>query len=310
MSSHRSNFPGFFGSFLLGPAALGRVFLRPAILGLVYGTFLLLSFFQVLPAWQLLHTHLDGTPLSEGRGGRLLLEELVRLHPSADPSIAFTGIIALFLMMFLAGGAVRMGTEDAAGRKLSAFLCSAGANFFRSLRTFLVFLVLLVLWTYLIGRVATWLPPAFSDGGNETALFRRELGLTLLWILGFLPLLYLRRLALARLVLADRRSAILAFGSSFWLLLRHPLALFLSCLGLCLVGAVIFFAGAFLVDRLEAAEAAALPIFVLGQLVFLTIHASLLASFALAARVWELDQGRPVEDQPAPPLQPALTPAS
>ncbi len=296
MSAHRSHFPGLFGSLLLGPAALGRVFRRPKILGLVYGTFLLLSFFQVLPAWQLLHAHLDGTPLSDGRGGRLLLEELVRLHPAADPSIAFTGIIALFLMMFFAGGAVRMGTEDPAGRKLGAFLCSAGSNFFRSLRTFLVFLVLLVLWTYLIGRVATWLPPAFSQGGNETALFRRELGLTVLWILGFLPLLYLRRLALARMVLADRRSALLAFFSSLWLLLRHPLALFLSCLGLCLVGTVVFFVGAFLVDRLEGVEAAVLPIFVVGQIVFLTIHASLLSSFALAARVWELDQGHPIEE--------------
>ncbi len=307
MSPKPSQLPGFFGSLCLGPAALIRVFARPQILLPVFGLFFFLSLFQVLPAWQILHRQLDSTPLADGRGGRLLLEELVRLHPGAEPSIHFGGLLALFLMMFFAGGAVMIGTQEKAGRKLSAFLCCAGSNFLRSLRTFLVFLLLLVLWTFVVAKIADALPPAFSEGGNETALFRRELLISVLWGMGFFLLLFLRRLALARMVLWDRRSALLAYFSSFWLLLRHPLALFLSCLGLCLIVGLVFLGGSFLVDRFEAVEASALPIFVLGQGIFLTIQASLLASFALAARVWELDQG--IEAEPAPKNEPRTSPA-
>ena len=310
MSQQRSRLPGFFGSLVLGPTTIGRIFRRPSILALVYGAFFFLSLFQVFPAWQVLHANLDVTPLSDGRGGRLLLEELVRIHPDADPSIVFTGIISLVLMMFFAGGAVMMGTEDPAGRKISSFLCSAGTNFFRSFRTFLVFLVLLIFWTFLLGRVVTWLPPAFSRGGNETALFRRELGLSVFWFLGFFLLLYLRRLALARIVLTDKRSAILAYFSSIWFLLRHPLVLFLSCFGLCLVGTIVLLGGAFLVQRFEAAEASALPIFVTGQMVFLTLQASLLGSFALAARLWELDRGFPPQEETSSSPQSSVSPHS
>jgi hypothetical protein len=216
----------------------------------------------------------------------------------------------LLLMVFFAGGAVWIGSKDSGGRKVSGFLCNAGSNFFRSFRTFLVFLVLLVFWTFFVGRVGTWLPRAFSEGGNETALFRRELLLTGLWLLGVLTLLFLRRLALARLVLADRGSAILAFFSSLWFLFRHPLALLLSFFGLCALVSVVLLGGSFLVDRFEAVEASALPVFLAGQFVFVTIHASLLASFALAARVWELDQSPSLEEEALPPLQPTMSPSS
>lgn len=294
----------FLGCLRLGPAAVGRSLRAPRILLLVAGTMVLIAALEALPVYQEVAKYLHHLPGAEGRYGRLLLEDLERNHPETRLLLGGSGLLAMFLWTFFAGGVLAtVGLVSARRFGIADFLAASGRFFFRSLRCWFVFLVALLVWTWLsLDLAKPELESFLVDGGDENSLFLFDLGVNVVWFLGFASCWILRRLALARLVLLERRSALLAWLVSIGLLVRRPFRTVAGFTSLFVVWGLGLAACALALDLCLDAELFPLAL-VLGIVPLFWFQLCLAGSFVLARRLWVLQRSRRGE---APPAEPAV----
>ncbi|MFQ5507342.1 MAG: hypothetical protein ACE5F1_21465, partial [Planctomycetota bacterium] len=178
------------------------------------------------------------------------------------------------------------------GRRLrvSDFLAESGRYFFRSLRTWCLFLLALILWSWAVfGGLLPFLSDLFLAGGSDTRQLVFDLGTSVVWLLGFGLLLALRRLALARLVLLERRSAVVAFFGSIGLVLRRPFSLLTAFAGLFLIWGVGMAVVGLSVNRFIDDGNRLLLALLAGMAGGLVQQGCNMASFVMARRICALD---------------------
>lgn len=252
----------------------------------------------VLPAYGDLRAALDRLPTARGEFGTMLLGEVERLRPGTRPSIDAWGLLATLCWIFAAGGAATIGgvvdrRERVRPRAISvaAFLGQGGRYFFRSLRTWLIFILLVLLWAWAWRDVAVpFLEERYVLGGDERMQFRYDVIRDVVFAIGVFKLWMLRRLAMGFLVVHERRSALRAWLSALGFLFFHPIRSFFGFGVVAAFGAAalvaLSFALRFAGERLWAEVLVALAIVFVYQL-------TLLAAYAVARLLIESDQ--PVE---------------
>ncbi|MCB9919323.1 MAG: hypothetical protein H6832_13050 [Planctomycetes bacterium] len=281
-----------------GFIAIARVFQAWRIWFCLTLLFAVLGAAFVLPVYGDLRDALDRLPGARGEFGAMLLDEVERLHDGVRPSIDAWGLIALGLWIFLAGGAATIGgVVDRRERvrpraiRVSDFFAQSGRYVFASLRTWLVFVVSVLLWHWIwIDIALPILEKRFVHGGDERALFRYDVLREVIFGIGVWKLWVLRRLALTHLVAYERRSAIRAWFSATLFLFFHPIRCLLGFGVVTLIGVgglaacsfVLKFAG----DRLWAGAIA-------GLLAVATYQLALLAAYAVARLL--IDTRRDIE---------------
>ncbi|MEZ5987556.1 MAG: hypothetical protein R3F30_00215 [Planctomycetota bacterium] len=287
-------FPGALACFGFGVAAFFRALSRPWVLLLAWATYTALALPMVVPLYGSLDAALSHNPLAQGHWGQVLLAEHDRVFPGLGRVSAWLPLLSALVMTLLAPGLVRCVHGAPRSRGLGALLAESGRLLPRSLRSLLPALVLLILWT--------WLWKAFIDpfllgldwtNADADRAFRVGLASKLVAGIGVFKVLMLRRLALARLVVEDRRSATWAWLWALGWYARHPLRTWAAYLGLLLVWVVVVSAGSTALDLLEAHffEQATRPLLFLvaTQVVAVLLCAVTLAGFLVAGRLVSID---------------------
>lgn len=274
--------------FRSGPIAFSRVLRSYKIWLFVSSLFLMAAITFVLPIYHELRELLDHLPTAEGYFGGMQLDEIERLHPELKPTLGLYGVVAMLVWTFFGGGACALSEGRAQG--LSEFLATCGRFFFRSLRTWLVFIVAFLVWSWIWNDVLIpFLETKLETGGNAKMLFRFVVASEVIFVIGLVKLLMLRRLALARIVLEDRRSAVRAWFSAIGFMVLHPIRTVVGFLGVALIGAIALVSCGIALSALGDR-------FVLGLLVAVLVlvvyQAALLASFAVARLLLETEIAR------------------
>ncbi len=288
-----STFPNLLGCARLAPAAILRVLMAPRITLLVVSVCLAAAVFVAGPAYHELARWTDFVPGAGGRFGQVLFDDVERLHSGTEPHVGASGLLILILAVFFAGGVLAIvGVPSTPGERragVGGFLAASGATFFRSLRCWLVFAVLLMLWTWIsIGLAKPWLSDKLVTAGNETSMYRFDVGVNIVWLIGFAKLWVARRLALANLVLHDRRSAFLGWSRTVGLALRHPFGTSTAFLVLFLVWGLVLVGCGLAVDTLLAGGSSVLA-GIVGSVACGFSWVVLMAAYVLARNLWMLD---------------------
>ncbi len=311
MAESRNDIEGFglLGGFRAGFSSIARVLRRPSIPVFVWLAFLGLEAALVLPAWEATAAALDRNPLASGRDLSFLLDDLIRRVPSVVVELRASPLVAMLLSTFFAGGAVLdLGLRGRRPRVLQGFLADSGRAFPASFRCFLVFLLSILCWSWFVGLARGLLPEAARAGRDEAAAFAGNLAVMGIWLGGFGLLWILRRLALARMLLEDRRSALLSWFAALWLLLRRFPTILAGYSGLFLVWGIGVTITTLAVGRFLAGDRF-LPALLVGQAGAILQKICLLASFVHAGNVWAVDRRARGEDsEPLVRVDPACPP--
>lgn len=215
---------------------------RPRLLLLGWALVTVPALFAVAPAYAALDAALSQHPGASFVADGALDADLGRLEPETGIRLHGALAFALLAWAILAGGVLATADARASWRDL---LAACGAYALRSLRV----LVIVILLALLLGWGCDWLDAlvrerwADADPGPYLSVpwfGWAELPVAveaIAWGRGFLflLLLFLGKVALARIVCFDRGSALLAFAAAIGTLLRHPLRLSLTVSGLALV---------------------------------------------------------------------------
>lgn len=238
------------------------------------------------------------------------------------------GTLLLLFAWILLGGGVLSTVGMREKFSFTDFLADGGRLFMRNLRVVLLGVpVLLVLFwgvDALQSRVTGQLlhdqdPGSISVFGLQTRVFSWEMLLwVMLLVLGFVFLLvvFCSKLAMARLALDNRYSAVAAWGSAIGVMIRHPVQSVLVVGLLCLVTLV----GTFALGELTAylwEGSANLPLGSVSALLTIAFSQVMLVAWFLAARkMLVAHRGRtdvltePVVELPRKrPITPLQTPA-
>ncbi len=295
---HDGSQPSLLGYLFLGAKAWLEPFKQLRAFFCVFLAACALSLLPVLDLLSGLHSVLDHVPLASGRAGRFLFEDVERLHPELSLSVGGSALLAMLLWTFFAGGVVSIGDKEPSSSSLGGFLANCGKRFFVSFRTWVIFVLHLLLWTWVVvdfGRDA--LAPRFGDLANAEYSMYVDLAVNLLWLLGFAVLLIVRRLALARIVVFDKKSAILSFYTSLLLLIRRPLRMLLAWMGFGLLVMAVVLALGFLSDRLFLSDDRQGLAFGLSLVALFFLQGSIFASFRMARVIWSFEPKLLVADE-------------
>jgi len=305
MSTNEPNapdsFPSLFGCIRLPFWALFQTLKSPLALLLMAGIVVTTAAVKVADAHVAVAKALDHQPLAAGVGGktdlyrnawegRFLLADVQRVIEAATVRLEASPMLVVLLFMFFAGGILScIGIKTTRRLRISDLLAESGRFFFRSFRTWVLFFVSLVVWNWVLRSwVVTPLRGLVIQGGEDTRQIVFAIAAGVVWGLGLAILLAVRRLSLARLVLRDQRSAVLAFFGSLGLIIRRPLRTLTITLVLVLTWAIGMAAIGIAIDRLfETNQLLPVLLVGIGGAVFST--ACTVASFVLARRIWTLD---------------------
>lgn len=278
-----------------GAIAFARVFRELRVLVFLATVFFGIALVFVVPVYAELREILDRLPSARGPFGSMLLDEVRRVHPGLEARLGAFGIAALLLWSFFASGCCAISRGPS--MRLGDYLATCGRFFFRSFRTMLVFLALLSVWSWVSLRLLLPLveDAIVGEGGDEAAMFRFEVLENGLYAIGVLVLLALRRLALARIVLEDRSSALRAYVSAASFALLHPIRTslgFLVVLIITWIGLVsCAFAGA-------SVDASLVIGGIVSLLLLLVVQSGNAASFAVARLLIETQNSVLQKDLP------------
>ncbi len=217
-------FPGLLQALFLGPQALWTVLRAPVVLLFVFFCMTLPAFLLLSGYYENLNSVLAGNPLANGRGGLFLLQDYDRLHPGGHELPGLMQIVWTLMITFFAAGllsTVGLGRRPRPG--LTGFLSESGRLFFRSFRTLIPSLILILIWTGLfIVLLKPWVMGLDIVHASNMRAHWVLFGLNVLFLFGLGKILILRRLALARLVHTGRKSALLAWLWTLRYWMRHP----------------------------------------------------------------------------------------
>jgi hypothetical protein len=242
--------------------ALGTALNYPRVLLTMWVIVTLPALLAVFSAAQAIDRALAHHP-----GARLTLDQsldsdFARLHPEAAIDLGGGVVFVLLASAFLAGGILSLvGT----GRRFTygRFLAESGRLFLRNLRVLAIAVIVSAALFWGIGVLdhyvrEVWLYEADAGatlGDLHSPWASLQLGLEAMrWIYGFVfvLLLLLTKMAMARLAVLDRRSALLAWLAAAGTMLRHPLrALALPILWLAVWMGVAYLIGEVTVYALE-----------------------------------------------------------
>ena len=175
--------------------------------------------------------------------------DFARLHPEVTVALGGGSLVVLLVFVFLSGGILsNVGT----GRPFtySSFLADGGRLFFRNLRVLLIGAVVAMALSFGVHHLDRlirheWLYESSAGPLDvfiwETRWLSLELLLDLLsWLWGvlFLVVLFVSKMAMARLAAYDRRSATWAWLRAAGTAARHPVRTALVVIGWAVVGVV------------------------------------------------------------------------
>jgi hypothetical protein len=261
-----------------------------------YALVLVTSLLYVFPVYEVIDNSLAHHP-----------DAGVGLDPMLDPDLAretplrlslTAGHVFMLITWILLGGGVlaTVGIRDKFS--FTGFLTEGGRLFMGNLRVVLLGIPLLVALFWGLGALDGWIRDDLlydSDPGTM-ALFGLQLRvstwefllgvLPILWGFAFLLVLFASKLAMARLAVSDRRSALAAWFGAFLVMVRHPIQSVLIVVLLCSIWvAVVFACGELTVLFVEAAQPAAnLGLGLLTSQVGAAFTQVILVAFFLAAR--------------------------
>jgi hypothetical protein len=226
----------------------------------------------VLPVYRAMDAALAHHPGAASRIDQALDTDLWRETPDLTPHLTGVCVFVLLGMVFFAGGILScLGVGKRF--KFTAFVGECARLFPRNLRVLLIGFVPAVLLFWVVGFADTWLRESLlrnvNPGGPDYTspvgrVLSLEVALDLLnwfWGLAFLLLVFISKVAMAHLAVANRSSALWAWARALRRVLSHPV----------LASLVIFVVGL-----------AYVPLFFLGHVVthFLEIQPNLWAGLA------------------------------
>jgi hypothetical protein len=242
-------------------------------------------------------------------------EDFARLHPDARLSLVGASLFVLLAFACLAGGVL---AEVGRGRRFTygGFLVSGARLLGRNLRVLVIGAVLGLLLFWGVDLLDRWIVehgvyewdtgplPVIGARGPWLSLELWLDALRWLWGFLFLVLVLAAKMAMARLAVLDRRSALLAWVAALGTVLRHPLRVVLLLGGwlVCWLG-VSYLIGEITVYLIEGKRQVWLGL-AMGQLAILWTQVVLVA-LLLAARGLALP-----EPYPAPVAEPVLNEGS
>lgn len=208
----------------------------------------LLHVFPVFREMDRALAHYPGAGLSLQPGVDDDLAREVPLRISMIPG----GIFMILVWTFLAGGILAtVGTREKF--RFTDFLSEGGRLFLRNLRVVVIGLPVALLLFWGVGVLDSWIREDLlydSDPGNlslfgwqpriATWEFLLEI-LSNVWAVLFMVLVFTSHVAMARLAMDNRRSALAAWVTAGFLTLRHPIRFLVVVLTIC----VIFIGGVF-----------------------------------------------------------------
>ena len=203
----------------------------------------LAALLQVLPVV----AHLDGALGSHPAAGHTLDQSLdvdfARHYPTARIDLTASGIAMFLAFALLAGGVLAaVGTREKF--TYAGFLGHGGRLFLRNLRVLLIGVLVSAVVFWGVERLDHWIrqdlvydldtgPVSFLQSPWTSLEFWLD-ALSWLWGFVFLCLLFVSKMAMARLAAHDQRSALLAWLRSLGSAVRHPLRISIT-VGLWLV---------------------------------------------------------------------------
>lgn len=160
--------------------------------------------------------------------------DLARLAGATEVPLAGGAVLVMLFFAFLAGGIL---TGVGTGRRFTytGFLADCARLFLRNLRVLVLGVAVSALLFWGVGHldrliradwVYDWDTGPISLFGWKTRWLSLEMGLealSWLWGLLFLGVVFVSKMAMARLAAHDRRSALMAWLRSAGTVLRHPL---------------------------------------------------------------------------------------
>jgi hypothetical protein len=227
--------------------AFATALAHPRLLLLAWLLVTVPALLAVAPAYAAMDRALSHHPGAGYYWNEDLDADLLRLAPGF--SVQLTGALLFVLVAWVALSGGVLATAGTGTRfRLRSLLHASATTALRSLRVLLLALPLFLLLGWGLDAFDAWLHDRLADRDPGPFLPFRALAWfgwpfvveAVAWARGFLflLLLFLAKLALARLVSGGRESALLAWLRSFGSLLRHPLRIPLTVAGLCLVWAL------------------------------------------------------------------------
>ncbi len=206
---------------------------------------LVASLLHVFPVYRAMDGVLAHYPVDALTVDPMLEPDLAR-EVSARVSLTAGHLFMLIAWIFLGGGILAaVGTRESF--EFSNFLSEAARLFMRNLRVVVLGVPVLLILFWGLGALDTWIredllydsdPGSMSLFGWQPRVATWEFllwGLQIFWGLAFLMVVFTSKLAMARLAMDNRRSALAAWSAACFLVLRHPIQSVMTVVLLCLI---------------------------------------------------------------------------